>query len=331
MNYSTNGGDARQKSHQPSKTAAAIDLGTYGCRMLLGSLEYNKKRRIVAKFSQTVRLSVTQDGLLTSPSKSRLFRSLIHCRNILERNDISDQNYKCVGTAACRSIKDQDGFIGEVLKKTGIKINIISSREEIELACIGSMSLFAKQKQSPFKLVFDMGGGSTDCGIFVTNPDDLFPKCIACASLPYGLLSSRNSYMQNPSTRNAVTHHTRDVISNMIAECNIPNPSQDIQVISTSGPLATIVTLNQGLKGYHGPRIHGFSISYVDTMRWINKLEQMCESNDDPAEQHVSITGVLPVLRGVMDATKTKAYTSNTGLRYGLLRKLLAPNSVSPQ
>ena len=317
MNYDT----------QPKITAAAIDLGTYGCRMLIGTLEGAQKHRIVSKFSQTIRLSVTPQGILTPPSKSRLFKSLIQCNNILLKNRVSLAHSKCVGTAACRAIRDPESFIKDIKHQTGIDVEIISSREEIELACIGSMSLFAKQKHSPFKLVFDMGGGSTDFGIFIDDPEHLFPKCIACASLPYGILSSRNTYMHNPKTRNAVTHHTQDVVANLISECDIVNTVQEMQVISTSGPLATIITLNEGLKGYHGPRLHGFSISHTDTLRWIEKLEKMyLEKNfesDDDAQS--AISGVLPVLRGVMNATKTKAYVSNTGVRYGLLRKLLTP------
>lgn len=315
------GGKHRQQ--QEKITAAAIDLGTYGCRMLIGTLE-RRKRRIVSKFSQTVRLSVTPNGVLTPPSKNRLFKSLIHCNSILIKNHVSPFYSKCVGTAACRAIRDSANFVKEVKHHTGIDVDIISPREEIELACIGSMSLFAKQKHSQFKLIFDMGGGSTDFGIFIDQPNSAFPKCLACASLPYGILSWRNAYMHNPSTRDAVTHHTQDVVANLISECNISNPTHEMQMISTSGPLATIVTLNEGLKGYHGPRLHGFSISHQDTLHWIAKLEKINLEREDEKDTQGTITTVLPVLRGVMNAIQTKAYISNTGVRYGLLRKLLA-------
>jgi exopolyphosphatase/guanosine-5'-triphosphate,3'-diphosphate pyrophosphatase len=332
MNYIPD--QEKTKKHHDNMIAA-IDLGTYGCRMLVGlppgyQDSVQDQCRIVSRFSQTVKLNVSASGVLSTLAKERLMKSLMQCYNLICKYHV--RRYRCVGTAACRALKNPESFIKEVKENTGINLEIISPREEIELACIGAVSVFSPKK---LKFIFDIGGGSTEIGVFI-HDNSSFPKCIACSSLPYGILTLNP--MATIDVKDAFTRHVYDVATSMLAQCKTYDTYAEMQVITTSGPLATIVTLDSGLRGYHGPHIHGFSISRHDILHWIDKIERM-GSEEFSKTYNISSAMVsgLPILRGIVEAVKAPVYISNTGVRDGIMKCIIAdslryyPNNKASQ
>jgi exopolyphosphatase/guanosine-5'-triphosphate,3'-diphosphate pyrophosphatase len=283
--------------------------------MLVGMIR-DREVSLISRFSQTVKLEVSTDGILAEGSKHRLIRALAQCHKLIKKHRI--RRYRCVGTAACRAIHDSEEFTREIKRKTGIALEIISPKEEIRLAAIGAKSIF--DAQTSIKFVFDIGGGSSDMGAFEYDRTTGNLRCIAHASLPYGILTT--SQISNQSIKDAILRLAQDITSSVLTQCNIP--ASQMQVISTSGPLATIVTLSRGLRGYHGPHIHGYSISYPDALHWIAQLQQIPREqfSNDYGISHGLIAG-LPILRGILDALQTEVYISNAGLRHGMLSELL--------
>lgn len=311
MQHEATTAQAITKNLPSIRTGAAIDLGTYGCRMLIG-INKDGQTSLLSRFSQTVKLEVSSDGTLAEPSKHRLIKALLQCHALIKQHRIN--RYRCVGTAACRAIIEHESFTREIKRKTGITLEIISPREEIRLAALGAKNIFDENKR--IKFIFDIGGGSSDIGAFEYNKTNNSLRCIACASLPYGILTTTQN--ANASIKDTITRITSDIIE----QCGVSH--SEIQTISTSGPLATIVTLNKGLKGYHGPHIHGYSISYPDAVHWIARLQEV--SPEQFSTNYGILPGIiagLPILHGIMDALKTNAYISSTGVRHGMLSELL--------
>lgn len=289
---------------------AAIDVGTFGCRILIGSMS-----KVVSRWSQTIRLQVSPAGQLLEESKARLFKSLVQCNELMSKFNV--KQYKCVGTAACRAIKNQEQFVAEVKEKTGVDLQIISPRSEIRFACIGASSVFSKKKSSA-KLVFDIGGGSTDIGLFYYRRT-LSPQCIGHLSVPHGILTpDRNSEQESK-----ITNHLTQIVTKLLKQAKIDNPEKDLQVISTSGPLTSIVTLHKGLRGYHGHQIHGSSITAQEALDWIQTL------TDTPKEDFLTkygisaeITNGFAMLAGIIRALPPgiEISVSSTGVRHGVLQ-----------
>jgi exopolyphosphatase/pppGpp-phosphohydrolase len=203
-------------------------------------------------------------------------------------------------------------------------LEIITPREEIELAALGAMSVFAKNTK--VKFIFDIGGGSTEFGIFVyTNHA---PKCVAFASLPYGILTLNP--FATPDSKKTFSDHVRTVVQDMFSGCSVAHNINSVQAITTSGPLATIVTLNEGLTGYHGPNIHGLNMQYYTILHWIDKIEQMGSEEFSRAYgiSNAMMSG-LSILRGIVEATKIPIYISNTGVRDGILKSLFTERRLN--
>ena len=64
---------------------------------------------------------------------------------------------RCVATEACRDADNGPEFIKRVRKETGLSLEIIDGKAEVELAAIGCGSLFNAEAEDI--ILFDIGGG----------------------------------------------------------------------------------------------------------------------------------------------------------------------------
>lgn len=299
---------------------AAIDLGTYGCRMLVGvceKIEHSLSVRVVSRFSQTVRINVKDDGTISAKTLERIIKALSYCESLLKKFNVS--KYICVGTAACRLIKDKDHFLSLITKKTNIKINIINPKKEIIFSAYGASVIF--NHNFYYKLIFDIGGGSTEIGLF-TGDNIANIICVNYISLPYGVL---NLQTDNKSIE-LIVKELQAGLYTLLKDLDLKN--NKIQVIGTSGPLSAIVTLSLGLKGYHGPQMHGLFIDHETVNYWINKIDD--NGFDEFCQQYgVSYPTIvsIPLLKIISNTVKTSMYVSNTGVRNGILNYLALKNN----
>ncbi len=293
---------------------AAIDLGTYGCRMLIGACEKVNQAlsvKIVSRFSQTVRINVKEDGTVPSKTLNRIIKALSYCESLLQKFRVTQ--YICVGTAACRLIKDKARFLAIIAKKTNIKVNIINPKEEIIFAAYGASTIFDKAYK--YKLIFDIGGGSTEAAIFTGDTINNI-TCIKYISLPYGVLNLQ----EDTESITKVMYELQAELTFLLSDIDLIN--EKIQVIGTSGPLSAIVTLSYGLRGYHGPQMHGLLIEYSQLIFWINKI---CENDLNEIYKYgISYPTIvsIPLLKIIAETLKTSMCVSNTGVRNGILSYL---------
>ena len=112
---------------------AALDLGTNNCRLLIASPS-QAGFRVLDSFSRIVRLGegLGNSGLLSSASMDRALAALAACAEKLSRRPL--RGFDAVATEACRQARNGPDFIARVEAEIGIKLRIISGREEAELA-----------------------------------------------------------------------------------------------------------------------------------------------------------------------------------------------------
>jgi exopolyphosphatase/guanosine-5'-triphosphate,3'-diphosphate pyrophosphatase len=144
---------------------AGIDLGTNNCRMLLGTPQ-GTGFQVLDSFSRVVRLGegLYETGKLSPAAMDRAIEALMICANRAKRWGADAAggrvNLRAIATEACRQAENGAAFVARARAETGLNLEIISPREEAELAVESCTSLICKAGRRA--VLFDIGGGSTE-------------------------------------------------------------------------------------------------------------------------------------------------------------------------
>ena len=162
---------------------SALDLGTNNCRLLIATPS-PRGFRILDAYSRIVRLGegLSQTGRLGDAAMERAMAALAVCAAKIERRGV--RRIRAVATQACRAAANGAGFIDSVERETGIRLTIITPREEAQLAVAGCLNLIDQSSRAA--LVLDVGGGSTEMSWLdlATTGMDAAPRPLAHWRLP---------------------------------------------------------------------------------------------------------------------------------------------------
>ncbi|MBE7212507.1 MAG: Ppx/GppA family phosphatase [Gluconacetobacter diazotrophicus] len=207
---------------------AALDLGTNNCRLLIAA-PTRHGFRVIDSFSRIVRLGegLQSSGRLSEPAMERAIAALRLCAERIGRREL--RGLRAVATEACRRAVNGRAFLDRVRTETGLAIDVISTREEAELALESCAALleadlpgrpgagapdapvrprgdlrpvaaYAGDVPDPARsraLLFDIGGGSTEIawirmdgtGTDGGGRNRLRPVLAGYLSLPLGVLT----------------------------------------------------------------------------------------------------------------------------------------------
>src|SRR5579863_1891772 len=142
---------------------AALDLGTNNCRLLVARptpAGSSAGFRVVDAFSRIVRLGegLETTGELSEAAMARTLDALKVCAGKIAQRRVCAT--RSVATEACRRAANCAAFLARVRGEVGIELEIISTAEEARLVVSGCAPLLSSR--TPFAIVFDIGGGSTE-------------------------------------------------------------------------------------------------------------------------------------------------------------------------
>lgn len=134
--------DAVPRAAAAARAFAAIDLGTNNCRLLVGT-PAGDGFRVLDSFSRTVRLGegLQETGRLGEAAMDRAIAALQGCVQRLGRRPI--RALRAVATEACRRAENGAAFLARARAETGLPIEVITTREEAELALESCAPLLA--------------------------------------------------------------------------------------------------------------------------------------------------------------------------------------------
>lgn len=269
--------------HRPRPTRArgrevlaALDLGTNNCRLLIAHPS-NDAFRVVDAFSRIVRLGqgVTRSGTLSPEAMDRTLDALKICADKMRRRDVTLS--RVVATEACRRAGNGAEFIDRVKQETGLVLEIISNREEAELALAGCVPLF--DPAIPDAIVFDIGGGSTELAWTRREPDGRRIS-LDVMSMPIGVVTLTEKYGGD--------YFEYEIYRAMISECMehleafdgthqiaAKVPAGGVQMLGTSGTVTTLAGLRLNLRRYVRDRVDGTTLNFDDVRRLAHDLAGM--------------------------------------------------------
>lgn len=150
------------------KKYGAIDIGSNAIRLLVSNVITKEDHEPQFKKSSLVRVpirlgadafvsgTISNDNIKRMKDAMEAFKLLMHVHGV--------EKYKACATSAMREAKNGKQVAEEILKETGVKIDIIGGKEEASI--ISSTDLNELIKSHSTYLYVDVGGGSTEFTIF---------------------------------------------------------------------------------------------------------------------------------------------------------------------
>ncbi|HTI66468.1 MAG TPA: Ppx/GppA phosphatase family protein [Caulobacteraceae bacterium] len=322
---------------------AALDLGTNNCRLLIAS-PAGHGFRVVEAFSRIVRLGdgLSRTGRLDPAAMDRAMGALKICAEKVRRRQVL--KIRAVATQACRSAENGPEFVDEVERETGLKLRIISPREEAQLSVAGCVTLLDRKADAA--LVVDVGGGSTELSWVDLKDDCLDPArrpppphrlpIRAWLSIPVGVVTLAERFPEgapaNLAWFRAMVDHVRGHIEDFPHAESLRGTFAEgrAHLVGTSGAITSLAGMHLGLRRYERGRIDGLWLSRDDceaaadhllTLTVAGRAAEPC-IGPDRADLVLAGAAILQAVQELWPCARVRV--ADRGLREGLLLALMA-------
>src|SRR3954453_13279759 len=311
-------------------TYGAIDLGTNNCRLLVARPDEGGFT-VIDAFSRIVRLGegLSHTGELSQDAMDRAVGALSVCADKLRRRKVSLS--RSVATEACRRAKNGQEFADRVRIETGIALDIIEPHEEARLAVLGCHKLL-EPGDGP-ALIFDIGGGSTE--LVLVDQEDGTPRIRAWWSAPWGVVSLTESEgkeaLEGPDRILAykrMRERARRAFANFASM--LPEPSEGIRLLGTSGTVTTLASVHLALPFYDRRAVDGLHVP-IEAMRKISEMIASIDYEERWAlpcignERADLVVAGCAILEAIIEIWPARNLgVADRGIREGILRSLMA-------
>lgn len=258
---------------------AAIDIGTNSTRLLI--TDYcNNELKVLERKMEVTRLGRDLDinnNVISDDSARKTLKVLAGYMRDISNYDI--KKYRVIGTSALRKAVNGKDFIFSVEKDTGMKVDVISGKEEALLSFYGSVKdiklNFSGMEIKPDSriLVIDVGGGSSEfilgdknCNIDFTASIDM-----GCVSLTEKFLHLPG--MPDSEKTGSMYDYIKGKLKNVAGDIKKLNP---MLIAGVAGTVTTLAAIDLKLKEYDSKKIHGHILSLK---RIIEINESLCSVN----------------------------------------------------
>ena len=267
----------RHRSGPPA--FAALDLGTNNCRLLVGA-PAGEGFRVLDSFSRIVRLGegLHHTGRLSPGAMERALGALHGCAARLARRPV--RGLRAIATEACRRAANGPEFLARVRSETGLPIDVISTREEAELALESCAPLLAQGGRRA--LLFDIGGGSTELA-WVRAASSCAggrPELAGYVSIPVGVVTLAERFAEQVADPGYFQAMVDDVQARLVPFDHIHCIGHEIRrggvhLLGTSGTVTTLAGLALDLPRYCRSQVDGTVLSREAAEQAVDRLRAM--------------------------------------------------------
>jgi len=337
---------------------AALDLGTNNCRLLIGAPN-GEGFRVIDSFSRIVRLGegLQRSGMLSDTAMDRAMGALHACAARLARRPV--RAVRAIATEACRRAGNGEAFLKRVRSETGINFNIISTREEAELALESCAPLLRGAHASPQQnedaarpaqagqigrraLLFDIGGGSTELAWVRLSQNGAAPELIGYDSLPVGVVTLAEHFGHHGFEPDGYRDMVNHVRARLAAFERIHCIGHELRVggvhfLGTSGTVTTLAGVALNLARYRRPMVDGVRLTSEDAHKALKLLRGLGREGLDrhPCVGPERSAFVLPGC-AIFEAISTvwpapDVMVADRGLREGMLLRMMRHGHLRPK
>jgi len=232
------------------RAVGVIDIGSNTTNLLIMGDDGCEIERVIT----TTRLghdvfstgALREDAIITTVDVVNDYVSRCHQHNV---SDI-----RIVGTAACRRASNVDALQRRIQESTGHRLKVLDAADEARLSFEGA--LIGLPTHDGLSVVIDIGGGSTEFTIGVSEPDQV-------ASINHGavVITQRDFTADPPPPQDltnaigAVTDDVEELTRSMPALLGSP------RFVGTAGTFVTIAAVELGLMEFDDAALHAMVLS----------------------------------------------------------------------
>jgi exopolyphosphatase/guanosine-5'-triphosphate,3'-diphosphate pyrophosphatase len=328
--------------HRPRSDGlyAALDLGTNNCRLLIAERSPGGFR-VVDAYSRIVRLGegLSQTGRLQPAAMDRAVAALKVCGDRIRRR--GQVRVRAIATQACRAALNGAEFLDRVERESGLRLEIITPKEEARLSVAGSVNLLDRTGRAA--LVLDVGGGSTELSWLdlegSKNSGGGAQPIHAWLSIPIGVVTLAERF---PETRAGDPAWFRAMVEAMkvpIAAFDSANGLRPVfdageaHLIGTSGAITSLAGLYLGLPRYDRSKVDGLWLTRGDCDAMADRLLKLAPAQraaqpcigPDRADLVLAGAAILQAVQELWPCDRVRV--ADRGLREGVLLSMMAEHT----
>lgn len=310
------------------RRAAAVDIGSNSCRLLIGQKQEGKIVRERYEM-ETTRLAegVDRSDRIKKEAAGRTRAVLRRFAEIISEAQV--ERVAAAGTSALRRAENGEKFRREFADILGGALRIVSGRDEARLVLAGVKSYCGRNVDA----VIDIGGGSTEI-IFSSIPPDKFEYF----SFELGAVSMTENFISDPAA--AIDRSVLAEIKNETA-ARIKKPEiadffsrgaensgrNILDFYGAGGTITTLAAISQNLAEYRPEKVEEYELDS-------SELEKITlELASRPIDERKKVLGLKPeradiivagaaILTGVLDELELSGLkVSDRGILFGLLEQ----------
>lgn len=296
--------------------AAAIDIGTNSCRLLIAEKKSDDNFDILNRKLEITRLGegVDQNRLLKEEAVNRVFKALKKYKKTINKFQVD--KVRVVGTSALRDVENSY-LLSDKISDLGLELEIISGEKEAELNYLGAVSNLDENF-----LLIDIGGGSTEF-IWPDTSDINFK------SLDIGCVRMTEKFISDPKKKMSLLELKKleNYVENLLKQKL--NLNKKFKVKGVGGTITTVAAIKLGLENYDSSKIENLKLEYFELENIINKLAELdLDARKkikglQPKRADIIIAGLI-ILKTVLNYINIQElYVSDHDLLYGLLKQEL--------
>jgi exopolyphosphatase / guanosine-5'-triphosphate,3'-diphosphate pyrophosphatase len=232
----------------------------------------------------------------------------------------------CVGTSAVRDAKNGKYFIDQVLKKTGLRVRVLTGQEEAYYSYLGA----SISTCIPNGLFFDLGGGSLE----IVYTDDF--KVKKAQALPLGALRLTRTFASQDGS------YSKKNCDNMTQKIVDTLPTKrsygigiDTLLVGVGGTLRALGRYDQKHADFPLEKIHNYklTLSTIDSLRkdlsYMKTSEISSQGYFDSTRAETIVAGIYVIQSIMKKFDFEELIISGYGVREGILASFVQnPNTL---
>lgn len=306
---------------------ASIDLGTNTLRLLIAE-PADGLIKPVFYTRKITRLggNYAEEAGIDPESAERTFSALEEFKRHIDEYGVTE--VMAFATSVVRRARNRDWFSGEVKKRAGIDITVITGGTEARLSLLGVLSVL--EQRNGKKLVIDIGGGSTE--FIATDGTEMKGGW----SMEMGVVHLTEKYLRSDPPDAAELDGIEQEVKSVLRELKSRMRKDGVDpdefsgqkgavFVGTAGTITTLAAIDQDLEAYDRNRINNYRIKKERVEAIYKRLAGLCVRerervlNMEKGREDLIIPGSAITLLTMEAFGFGSAVVSDAGLLEGIL------------
>ncbi len=299
-----------------TKPSAAIDLGTNTARLAIGFVEPSGTLRPLLIKRCITRLGggFSREHGISPEARMRSVTALKDFAEEIKKHEVLA--IRAVATSAVRDAVNGKEFCGDILRETGIRVEVIDGREEGLLTLRGVLAGLDRTQGDI--LVFDVGGGSTEYTLS-RHGEPIFTE-----SLPLGVVRLFEGKEDHGAMEDKISRELA-ALRRSLENGGLLQAVSFATLVGTAGTATTLAAIHLKMTEYDYRKVNNHVLTRSDIRNIFDMLlpmkpeERLQVPGLEKGREDLIIAGILITLKTMEMFGFDKLKVSDFGLLEGLL------------